>query len=201
MQIRDCVGAILSGGKGRRMGASKADLVMADGQTMLAHTMAPLREVCGRIVIVGGPAGACRGCYDDVTHLADRRPGGGPLGGVETLLASGLANGYLVAACDQPLLTPEILRLLMEGDPALPHFFRQREQDRLDPFPGYFPASLCVAAERARAGGISSMHGFIAGISAVWIPLPDALRHHLQSVNTPAAFAQINGAAPDGEAD
>ncbi len=192
MQIGQTIGAVLNGGQSTRMGVLKEAIRLSDGRTMIEHVISPLKEVCGKVVTVGkNPAEEITRQYG-ITHLVDKKAGLGPLGGIETLLSSDLASGYLVAACDQPLLTPEILQRLLEGDPTIAHFFRPREGEIIDPFPGYFPACLLFEVERIRAEGVQSMHGFIERISASWLDLPNSLRPRIKSINTPADLSVIS---------
>ncbi len=173
------------------MGTPKEAIRLSGGRTMIEHVIAPLKGVCGQVVTVGRNPGEEIQRQYSITHLADKEPGLGPLGGIETLLASQIASGYLVVASDQPLLTTELLHLLIEGDPSIAHFFRPKEGEIIDPFPGYFPACLLSEVDDARTNGVQSMHGFITGIAVCWVALPDALRSHIKSINTPAEMKRI----------
>ena len=178
------IGAVLAGGISRRMGRPKADIPLGDGRSMIAHVIEQMKKVCPEVVVVGGPPVSIEG----VRHLPDTTPGLGPLGGLHTLLGSGLANAYLIAACDQPFLTPEIGHLLLAGDPAVAHLFRPIPNRLIDPFPGYYPAALLHEAlnnSDALARGARSMQRFIQTIPVTWIPLPASLRPCIKSLNTP----------------
>ena len=106
-------GAVLAGGAGRRMGRRKDSLALPDGRTMLAVVHSVLREVCQRVVVVGD-------AETDLPRIEDLRPGQGPLGGIEALLATGDDTQYLVGPCDLPLITPSVLRRLTEPGPGAP---------------------------------------------------------------------------------
>ena len=47
--------------------------------------------------------------------LPDRRPGAGPLGGIESALSYTTADWNLVLACDMPAISAEFLRGLLEA--------------------------------------------------------------------------------------
>jgi len=185
MKIPPVIGAVLAGGRSRRMGRPKADIPLGDGRSMIDHVIARVKAVCPQVVVVGGAPVS----MDGVRHLPDTLPDLGPLGGLNTLLDSGLANAYLVVACDQPFLLPEILRLLLAGDPAVAHLFRPIRNRPIDPFPGYYPAGLLsfdpnnrgVLAQKER-----SMQRFIQTIQVAFLPLPLPLRCSIESINTPA---------------
>jgi molybdenum cofactor guanylyltransferase len=106
-------GAILCGGRSRRMGRDKA-LMVVGGEPMVLRVARALHDAGARSVLaVGGdqvsirvalaplapltPAGA-------VVTVADDVPGAGPLGGLLTALAATDSPVVLVVACD--LLTP-----------------------------------------------------------------------------------------------
>ena len=185
-------GAILAGGQSRRMGRPKEGVTLWDGRPMIEHVLEPLAALCRRVVIVG----ACPGFRVDpgrgIIRLADRSPGQGPLAGIETLLASGLDSGYLVVACDQPLLTPHRLRpLLRAGDPAVPRFFRAQDGAELDPFPGYLPAAWLPMVRDALARDQRSVRALVRRTRVTWILIPNVLRPDLRNVNTPADLAGL----------
>jgi molybdopterin-guanine dinucleotide biosynthesis protein A len=178
------VGAILAGGHSHRMGRPKEGVVLWDGRPMIEHVVEAMQAVCPQVVIVG----ACRGWTPEppIIRLDDRQADLGPLGGIETLLSSGLANGYLVVGCDQPLLTPPMLRLLLSPpDPDIPCFLRAESGTELDPFPGYFPAAWVSGARAALELGRLGLRDAVRSGRQEWAVLPDALRRAVQSLNTP----------------
>src|SRR5262245_11687956 len=124
-----CVGAILTGGLSTRMGRDKATLRMPDGRLMMQHVIAALERVCPQVVIVGPTDGL---------HLAihDLRPQCGPLGGIESLLASGIANDYyLICACDAPLVSIDLLKTLAAGGTAPATVFHVQGRERFECLP------------------------------------------------------------------
>ncbi|HET8761041.1 MAG TPA: NTP transferase domain-containing protein, partial [Nitrospiria bacterium] len=168
------IGAILAGGHSRRMGRPKEGVVLWDGRPMIEHVVEAMQAVCPQVVIVG----SCRGWTPEppIIRLDDRQADLGPLGGIDTLLASGLANGYLVAGCDQPLLTPPMLRLLLNPpDPGVPCFLRAESGAELDPFPGYFPASWVSVARAALERGRRGLRDAVRSGRWEWVMLPETL--------------------------
>jgi len=186
----ELTGAILAGGQSRRMGRPKEGVVLWDGRPMIEHVVASVQAVCGRVVIVG----ACRGWTPapDVIHLDDCYTGAGPLGGIATLLASGLDQGYLVVACDQPLVPPRAFRLLLGShQPGIPCFLRASDGTAFDPFPGYFPATWlgpATAALRTRRHGVRDV---IRQGRVDWVTLPAPWRRRMASLNSPLDLARV----------
>ncbi|MEW6684465.1 MAG: NTP transferase domain-containing protein [Nitrospirota bacterium] len=178
------IGAILAGGYSRRMGRPKEGVVLWDGRPMIEHVLDAMRTICRRVVIVG----ACRGWTPEppIIRLDDRQSGLGPLGGIETLLSSGLASRYLVVGCDQPLVTPPMLRLLLDPlNPGIPCFLRAEDGSELDPFPGYFPATWLPVARAALQQGRRAIRDVVRSDRSGWAVLPEALRRGVESLNTP----------------
>jgi molybdopterin-guanine dinucleotide biosynthesis protein A len=106
------VGAVLVGGASRRMGQDKRTLTLRG--TPLAHRV---RRVLfdagvGSVVLVGAADG-------EEGTIPDGWPGEGPLGGLATAMLHGAAiegvEVVVVAACDQPDLTPELLAALVRA--------------------------------------------------------------------------------------
>ena len=78
------VGAVLCGGRSRRMGRDKA-LVEVDGRPMAVRVAEALAAAgAADVVAVGGDAGRLRA--HGLTTVPDRWPGAGPLGGILTAL-------------------------------------------------------------------------------------------------------------------
>lgn len=119
-------GAILTGGAARRMGGSKADLLLG-GVMMVELTWRAISSSCGQTICVGGkPYLAHLG----VETIPDLFPGADSLGGIGTALShalnhSGADAWVLCVGCDMPLISPQILSLLAsksEGrDIVVPH--------------------------------------------------------------------------------
>lgn len=110
---RPPLGAVLAGGRSRRYGSPKARAPVA-GVPMGARVLRALRPHAEPVILVGGEeelAGEL-----GVTTVPDRRPGRGPLAGVEAALERAREegrDGVLVAACDLPLLSPDLFAALL----------------------------------------------------------------------------------------
>jgi len=102
-------GAILAGGRSRRFGSDKARALL-DGDTFLARVAGALQGAgLSPVYVVGGGAADLP---TGTTHLPDRFPGEGPLGGVLTALLAHDGD-VIVTACDMPRLqTAAVARLL-----------------------------------------------------------------------------------------
>lgn len=99
---------VLAGGRSRRMGRDKAQIVLAGG-TLLARAVRLARLVTPVVAIVG-PRGAC-GALAPVVE--DVFAGQGPLAGIHAALRASTTDLNLVLALDTPLLAPEFLQYLV----------------------------------------------------------------------------------------
>ena len=185
-------GAILAGGQSARMGKPKAAVRLWDGRTMIEHLLDTLLTVCPRVVVVGADSSLSLQAGARVVRIPDRKGGLGPLSGIEALLASGLDNRYIVAACDQPLLSVMLLRRLAAGDPQRPHFFRAARISSILPLPAHLPASSLEEVQRILAAPDRSLRALMAAVPPQWIEISVEEEKLLTSVNTPAELAELN---------
>ena len=107
MKFTTISGAILAGGKSTRLGKDKA-LLLLQGKTFMDHLIAALGSVVEEVVIVADDAQ--RYASFGVPVVPDVFSESGPLGGIHSALTHSQASAVFVVSCDQPLLTPEIIR-------------------------------------------------------------------------------------------
>jgi molybdopterin-guanine dinucleotide biosynthesis protein A len=102
---------ILAGGASTRMGRDKAWLEL-DGQPLIAHAVAKVRQLRIADVFISGVATAD---YSELKCpvLHDLEPGFGPLGGIERALHVCRTPLLLVLAVDLPGMTASFLRKLL----------------------------------------------------------------------------------------
>ena len=173
-------GVVLAGGRSSRMGRDKAGLVL-DGRTLLDRAIDVL-HVAGaeRVIVAGG----------DRATVVDGVAGQGPVGGIASVLATGIEGAVLVMPVDMPALDAASLRQLVDAlaDAPAACFAGHRL-----PWAARADARLreaVAAALASRPGGPSmrELHRAVAGIE-----LESADAGTLRNVNTPAdweAFAR-----------
>jgi molybdopterin-guanine dinucleotide biosynthesis protein A len=109
---RPPIGAILAGGRSRRLGLDKAR-VRIGGVPLVERVAAALSRVVEEVVVIGKagdePPLAGR------AFVADEHPERCALAGVVEALRYAGDRRVLVAACDHPFLSPGVLRLLPRG--------------------------------------------------------------------------------------
>jgi molybdenum cofactor guanylyltransferase len=182
---RPFAGAVLTGGRSRRMGRDKA-LVLVDAQPMAGRAAQALRAAgADPVVAVGGDAGALSAVGLDV--VPDLHPGEGPLGGLLTAFQA-LAAHELVAvvATDLPAVTPEVLATLVDALGADDAVFAAA--DRLEPLCGAWRVATCwPVLSRAFAEGERAVHRAVAPLAHHTVAVPAAL---LRNVNEPDDLAR-----------
>jgi molybdopterin-guanine dinucleotide biosynthesis protein A len=108
------VGAVLAGGRSRRMGVDKATLVV--GGRMLAQRSIDALQGAGieRVVIVGGANDF------GLELIADDDPGSGPLGAVLTALEATTPADLVVLPCDLPAVESYAVATLLDSSEKRP---------------------------------------------------------------------------------
>lgn len=152
---------LLTGGKSRRMGQDKSQL-MVEGSTLAVRTASLLRLVVETAVEVGpGVSG--------LPTTLEEPPGGGPLAaltaGCRALRDHGHAGGALAVACDLPLLSKSLLRLLVEWDS--PGSVVPVVQGRPQPLCARWSARDLDAAGPMFARGVRSLRHLVAQADVV----------------------------------
>jgi molybdopterin-guanine dinucleotide biosynthesis protein A len=165
------------------MGCLKAE-VEIDGTTLAQRAVATLQALTPDVVQVGGE----RISALDLPHFADRKPGAGPMAGVETALAR-VEVPLVVLAVDLPFVPPalltEALRSVERGaEICAPHW-----DDRWHPLcAAYSPGGLPHLSARLDAGDYSMQ----ALLEDLGTPLPEDVLARLgdpatllYNINTP----------------
>lgn len=195
-----CSAAILAGGRGSRLGGCPKGLIeFAPGTTVIEHLLA----VCAaagaapQAIVTNTPQ-----AYRDLAHplIPDRRPGEGPLAGIESALhwaaAQTQSQTLLVLPCDMPYLEAGDLRGLLAAHATQPGRVAIAEAP-----PGFWQ-SLCVAIPVAFAKGISeALDRGERRPLRLWRalgaqPVPGPAPDRFGSINTPADLAAWHHQTP-----
>jgi molybdopterin-guanine dinucleotide biosynthesis protein A len=173
-------GAVLTGGRSRRMGVDKA--VLEVGGVRLADRVASALAAggCHPVAFIGGDGSTLAAGGRD--WYPDRFPGDGPVGGVLTALDA-LADDVLVAACDLVDLDgPTVAALLTAATTADADVVVARS-DRPEPMLARWRATCRPAIEEAFRDGERAVHRVLARLVMVEVAV-DPVR--LRNVNTPS---------------
>lgn len=115
-------GAVLAGGRSRRMGTDKA-LISLDGVTLVERAVDALRSAgADPVVVIGGDRPAIEALGLDAVD--DVWPGEGPLGGIITALRTVTTDSVAVLSCDltaaSPLAVRRVADALADADVSVP---------------------------------------------------------------------------------
>ena len=124
-------------------------------------------------------------------HLADLRPGQGPLAGFEALLASGLDTEYLLCPCDVPLVTAGLLERLTAPCGSLATVLRIGDEDAFRPLPARLSAASLDRARVQLDGGKRAVAAFIQSIDPHVVDMPREAADQLLNANTPAEYEAL----------
>ena len=179
----DTVAAILGGGAGRRIGGRKS-LVMLRDAPLAEHVARVLRPLSKKLAMVGDAEAAARiGCVS----LID--PPGfptGPLSGICAALEWALSERAafaIIAPCDIPLLTQDVIARLGEAAFATNKVICAETADGLQPLVSVWRSDLAPWLRTELAGGHPSVRDVLAraGFERIMFPKADTFLN----VNTP----------------
>ena len=100
---------ILAGGKSRRMGRDKSQL-MLNGETLTARAVRKLAALTDDLILVTNTPEQFEGL--SARLAGDVIPGGGALSGIHAGLTAARHEWALVVACDMPFLNLDLLRYI-----------------------------------------------------------------------------------------
>ena len=190
MTGRACrAGFVLAGGKSSRMGTDKA-LLTFRGRPLIQHIAEQAAIATGEVTLIGDEK-----LYGGMGYAAmkDRRPGWGPLAGIETALDHTRSEWNLVLACDMPGLRAGVLERLCQAAEGLPDeadsLVPRGPSERLQPLSAVYRARCLTSAREALARGERKVITWVAGLRTVYWPTEEA--DGFQNVNTPLEWSEF----------
>ncbi|MCH7510759.1 MAG: molybdenum cofactor guanylyltransferase [Chloroflexi bacterium] len=199
----EVMGAVLAGGRGRRIGGDKPSLEVG-GQTMVRHAVDALRLARLDVTLVLRAHQPVPLTAHTFAVVRDEVENAGPLGGLHALLRWLPMEWALVASCDQPFLAPELLRELLSQARGDVDAVVGRPADLMEPLPGLYRRTCLPAIEEALARGERSFRDLLSSLRVRAVPA-ETLRqrdHQLLSyvnVNTPADLSRARATATIGD--
>jgi molybdenum cofactor guanylyltransferase len=190
MSVEGRAGFVLAGGRSSRMGRDKALLPLPgvaanDTETMIGRVARLVQGAAGSVTLIGP---AERYASLGYAVISDKVENCGPLAGVYTALDATTADWNLIAACDMPGLTMDLLENLFRAaessaaDCAVP-----KSVTGLDPLCAVYHRRCAAAAALAIERKILKMHDFISNLQVLFYPVSDSAA--LRNVNTPAEWS------------
>ena len=177
-------GAILAGGKGRRIGYPKAQLRIG-GERVIDRVVDTMKGIFEEVLVVvndredfPGKAG--------VSVVEDLIPGRGPLAAIYTALKLSGREMIFVAAGDMPFLQADLIRRLLDlarredYDCVIP-----RNDEGYEPLHAVYAATALNEFERASRGDDFSIWAAFSRLNTLYVDTTPAERHSFFNINTP----------------
>jgi molybdopterin-guanine dinucleotide biosynthesis protein A len=176
-------GFVLVGGRSSRMGQDKA-LLQGRSGLLVEEVAEQVRAAAGSVVLIGDPQ---RYRHLNYECLPDRRPGMGPLAGIEGALLSGRGDRNLIVACDMPGLQSAWLhRLLMESaETESPCTVLLDGKGVIQPLCAVYRSGCLPAIQKAICERRLKLLDVVDELS----PRTVAISHPVSNVNTPEEWA------------
>lgn len=188
-------GAVLAGGKSRRLGQDKALLhLTSDGEVLMSRVVNDLRPLCDEVIVVGRERDDGFGADLVVPDLV---AGAGALGGLYTALKLAKNNLCVVVACDMPFLNRKLLSHMIElsagYDLVLP-----RMETYVETLHAVYTKSCLEPIEALLAEGNLRIYDFydqvrVRYVDRAEIELFDPALLSFFNINTPEQLAQALG--------
>lgn len=102
--------AIISGGKGTRLGGRDKSQIIIKGRTILERLTGELSDFDELIMAGGNREHAQR---LGLSYVPDSFPGSGPMSGIYSALKAAESERLFVAACDMPFLKKELVNFII----------------------------------------------------------------------------------------
>lgn len=172
MSAEELVGAVLAGGESRRFGRDKAAEPVG-GKPMAVRGAETLAQVFDHVVIVSPREPAVPG----LAHVRDRRPGQGPLAGIEAALLEAVRvgrGGAFVLACDLPLVDAATVRSVVAGAGGAPACAPSRPaRPGIEPLCAVYRTACLPAVTDALDRGRRSVHEAFVAAGGRVVEIPD----------------------------
>jgi molybdopterin-guanine dinucleotide biosynthesis protein A len=177
---------ILAGGKSNRFGCDKAR-VEVEGRPLLVRVATSLQPVAAEVIVIADRPGKYRDLGFET--IADRRPGLGPLGGLQAALSHRNDGWLLLASCDRIGIRPEWLQALFagrtNGAPAV--VFRG---EIWQPLPALYHTRLAPEVDAAIDAGRLTPWMLLEQTGAMALDLPEDWEQSLD-INDPGELVKL----------
>ncbi len=195
----EVMGAVLAGGRGRRIGGDKPSLEVG-GQTMVRHAVDALRLARLDVTLVLRAHQPVPLTAHTFAVVRDEVENAGPLGGLHALLRWLPMEWTLVVPCDQPFLTPDLLRGLLVQPRGGVDAIVGRPANLPEPLPGLYRHTCLGAIEEALTQGERSLRELLTKLRLSEVPKTTLCRWDPRllsylNVNTPADLERARALA------
>ncbi len=191
-------GAVLAGGRSRRLGQDKVLLCLA-GKPLAAWVMDAVRSVAATAwLVTNQPLEHLSLGYP---CLSDLWPGRGALGGLLSIMLVARGDWILLTACDTPFLQPELLRAMVQTARSGRWDAVVCQSSRgLEPLPGLFQSRLQPRVQTLIREGVLPVRALLAAcrtaiLSPEEVHRSDPLERSFFNINTPQELTEAKALA------
>ncbi len=166
-------GLLLAGGKSRRMGTDKADLVLTEGISLRDRGLQLLKAVTeGANLSIAADDQRSYQC----PTVRDQRADAGPLAGLEAAFQQNPGSAWLVIACDLPFLTGPVLSdLTARRDPSVDATcFTSRFDGNPEPLCTIYEPSAAAKLAASLEDGVRCARKFLCSLGRHELDLPES---------------------------
>jgi len=163
------IGAVLAGGRGRRIGADKPSLKLGD-RTLVRHAADALRSAGLEVALVLRPGQPVPLTAHTIAVVRDEIEDAGPLGGLQALLRWLPVEWAFLVACDQPFLPPDLIHGLLAQPRAGAGAVVARPGREPEPLPGLYHRNCLATVDAALARGERSLRELLSRLRTHEVP-------------------------------
>jgi len=196
-------GFILAGGRSRRMGKDKWNLVL-DGRSFVERIADEIRGVASSVAVVGDPGDGLgsEGSLAKATNLKtvpDVFPQWGALGGVHAALTHCDADWALVVACDFPFVTTDLFFRLASLRDSFEAVAPMQNDQIPQPLCTLYRVAPCrQVAERMINSGERKPIALLQSVHTRWVSFSEVddiagAERFFDNINTPQDYERILG--------
>lgn len=196
MHMTHLNGALLVGGKSRRMGQDKAQMKMDGAQSQASRCLQLLQSSCDTIAISCANEESIPPSISDTQIILDTHGDLGPCGAILSIMESDPEADWLILACDYPLIDQETLNNLAAAikSPktdvkASAISYASRIDKRAEPLCAIYKSSTIAPLREWVSQGKRCARHFIESLDPTLLELPNMLA--LENANTLEELAEI----------
>ena len=180
-------GIILSGGKSSRMGTDKGFL-KHKGKTFIQHSIDALQPLVSETIIVSNNS-----AYDvfKLKRIKDEIENAGPLAGVYTGFMQSKTDYNLVLSCDIPLISSEILELLIESMDDTSEVVQIEANTKTSPLIALYKTSCASKFYKLLNEGERRLRYAVNQCQVKHVKLDSDIGFYTLNINTPEEFKMI----------
>jgi molybdenum cofactor guanylyltransferase len=168
MARRSCIGAVLAGGGGRRIGGDKA-MVELEGRPLLHYPLSVLRAVLDEVAVVAKQSTVLPGLDVEVAIWLEAEEPRHPLAGIVHALRCARGRPVVVVAGDMPFVTRGLVAALSRERPRGAVAVVPRAGGRLQPLCArYEPRALGALAGSDLASSVGDVVGALGPRIVEW---------------------------------